>query len=347
MRQGASISLKKIAESTNLSITTISRVLRDNGEVSSDTRKRVLSAAKQMRYRPNMLVQAIQTGKTRTMGVIVPPYDSYWTSVLCGIHDALTEADHVYINAWCPHKGNERATYIDLLQEQLHRLIDRRVDGLILWAHLAPLYSENLINDLEARDLPVVTIDHELGFADCIETDEKLGATLAAEHLLELGHKYVAHLGWDNSYRWAYLRRTFFEQTIAQDGKASCTTITCNEDEDVERAAGTLLSANPRPTAIFACSDRIAKMLYAVAGRMNLRIPEDLSVIGFADLEFAQWMQPALTTIRQKGREMGRAAAKALVERSLSANRDIPPRRIKIECEIVKRASTTVAPKTA
>jgi len=344
LRQGTSTSLKKIAESTNLSITTISRVLRDNGEVSSNTRKRVLDAAKKMRYRPNMLIQAIQTGKTRTMGVVVPPYDSYWTSVLCGIHDALTEADHVYINVWCPYTGGGHS-YNDLLQEQLHRLIDRRVDGFILWAHLAPLYNENLIEDLEARDLPVVTIDHELGFADCVETDEQLGATLAAEYLLELGHKYVAHLGWDNFYKWAYLRRTFFEQAIEKSGKASCMTVTCKEDNDVENAAGTLLSANPRPTAIFACSDRIAKMIYAVAGRMKLRIPDDLSVIGFADLEFAQWMQPALTTIRQNGREMGRAAAKALVERSLSVNKDIPPRRIKIECEIVKRASTAVAPK--
>ncbi|MCX5632065.1 MAG: LacI family DNA-binding transcriptional regulator [Phycisphaerae bacterium] len=344
MRQGTSISLKQIAESTNLSITTISRVLRDNGEVSSDTRKRVLDAAKKMRYRPNMLVQGIQTGKTRTMGVVVPPYDSYWTSVLCGIHDALTEADHVYINVWCPYTGSDHS-YIDLLQEQLHRLIDRRVDGFILWAHLAPLYNENLIKDLEARDLPVVTIDHELSFADCVETDEWLGATLAAEHLLELGHKHIAHLGWDSFYKWAHLRRTFFEQAIEKSGKASCLTITCKEDEDVEGAAKTLLSANPRPTAIFACSDRVAKMIYAVAGQMGLKIPGDLSVIGFADLEFSQWMQPSLTTIRQNGREMGKVAAKTLVERSCSNNRDIPPRRIQIKCEIIKRASTAVAPK--
>jgi len=333
------VSLKKIAESTNLSITTVSRVLRGNGEVSDETRKRVLNAAKKMRYRPNMLVQAIQTGKTRTMGVIVPPYDSYWTSVLYGIHDALSNADHVYINVWCDERANE-STYSDLLQEQLHRLIDRRVDGLILWAHLAPLYNESLIKDLEARDLPIVTIDHELPFADCIETDEELGATLAAEHLLELGHTNIAHLGWDNFYKWAYLRRTFFEQAIVQSNKAKCTTIICTADEEVGNAVRKLLSLNPRPTAIFACSDRLAKMIYKVAEQMKLRIPEDLSVIGYADLEFSQWMYPPLTTIKQKGKEMGKAAAEALLERSLSRIKDVPPRRIKIKCELIKRAST-------
>ena len=339
MRQRSSVSLKKIAESTNLSITTVSRVLRYNGEVSDETRKRVLSAAKKMHYRPNMLVQAIQTGKTRTMGVIVPPYDSYWTSVLYGIHDALSNADHVYINVWCDERTNE-STYSDLLQEQLHRLIDRRVDGLILWAHLAPLYNESLIKDLEARDLPIVTIDHELPFADCIETDEELGATLAAEHLLELGHTNIAHLGWDNFYKWAYLRRTFFEQAIAQSNKAKCTTIICAADEEVENAVRKLLSLNPRPTAIFACSDRLAKTIYKISEQMKLRIPEDLSVIGYADLEFSQWMHPPLTTIKQKGKEMGKAAAEALLERSLSKIKDVPPRRIKIECELVKRLST-------
>ncbi|MEN6384946.1 MAG: LacI family DNA-binding transcriptional regulator [Phycisphaerales bacterium] len=331
--------MKKIAESTNLSITTVSRVLRDNGEVSDETRKRVLNAAKKMRYRPNMLVQAIQTGKTRTMGVIVPPYDSYWASVLYGIHDALSKADHVYINVWCDERANG-STYTDLLQEQLHRLIDRRVDGLILWAHLAPLYNESLIKDLEARDLPIVTIDHELPFADCIETDEELGATLVAEHLLELGHTNVAHLGWDNFYKWAYLRRTFFEKAIAQSNKANCTTIICTADEEVENAVRKLLSLNPRPTAIFACSDRLAKMIYNVAEQMKLRIPEVLSVIGYADLEFSQWMHPPLTTIKQNGKEMGKAAAETLLERSLSKIKDVPPHRIKIKCELVKRLST-------
>ncbi len=339
MAKSSGISLKEIARQTNLSITTVSRVLRQKGETSDDTRKRILHVARQMRYRPNMLVRGIQTGKTNTMGVVVPPYDSYWTEVLYGIHDELAAVDHVCINVWCPSTNNS-GSYPEMLQEQLHRLIDRRVDGLILWAHAAPQYNESMIEDLQARDLPVVTIDHELPFADCVETDERLGATLAAQHLLELGHKHIAHLGWDGHYEWANLRRQFFEQTIAQTGNASCLTVACGEDEEVEGAVRNLLSAKPRPTAIFACSDRVAKIIYTVAQQMGLHIPRDLSVMGFADLEFSPWLQPSLTTIKQNGRKVGMAAAKALVERSCSESEDLPRRVIQIECEIVKRNST-------
>lgn len=342
MQKLSGIGMKEIARQTNSSVSTVSRALRQHVDVSDDTRKRILDAAKKLRYRPNMLVEALQTGKTRTMGVMVPPYDSYWTEVLYGIHNELTKADHVYINAWCPHlqRGDK---YTDHLQEQLHRLIDRRVDGLILWAHLAPLYNESLIEDLEARDLPLVTIDHELPFADCVETDERLGATLAAKHLLELGHRQIAHLGWDSLYEWAFRRRQYFEKVVHENDDATCTTLICKEDGEVEDAAKKLLSANPRPTAIFACSDHVAKMVYSVAQRMKLKIPDDLSVIGYANLEFSEWMSPPLTTIKQNGRKLGKAAARLLIERSSKKTDNDPPARIRIKCELIKRSSTSIA----
>ena len=200
--KSSSASLREIAKATNLSITTVSRALRKQGELSDETRLRVLEAAKQLRYRPNMLVQGIQTGKTLTMGVVVPPFDYFWTNVLFGIHDELAAADHVYINVWCPHE-NGNTSYGKTLLKQLHRLIDRRVDGIILWAHLAPLYDGRVVEELRARDLPVVTIDHELPFADSVETDEQHGATLVAEHLLRLGHRHFAHVAWSSLYKWA------------------------------------------------------------------------------------------------------------------------------------------------
>lgn len=333
-------SLREIAKETNLSITTVSRVLREQGEISSETRKRVLDAAKRKRYRPNLLVRALQTGKTRTMGVMVPPYDSYWTQVVAGIHDALAEADHVYIHAWCSEQLTNGGSYNHILQEQLHRLIDRRVDGVILWAHLAPLYDKRLVKDLEARDLPVVTIDHELPFADSVETDEKLGARLAARHLLELGHRHVAHLAWDDSYKWAQLRRSYFENEIASAGNATCVTMMTEKDEEVASLTHKLLASDPRPTAVFACSDRVAKLIYETVNQMGLRIPDDLSVVGFADLEFAQWMQPSLTTIRQDGMEAGRTAARLVVDRSEGKLKETKPQRLRISCRLIKRGST-------
>jgi len=335
-RLKSDVSLREIADDTGLSITTVSRVLRKKGEISDDTRDKVLDAAKRMRYRPNMLVKGIQTGQSHTMGVMVPPYDSYWTEVLYGIHDELTAAKYVYINLWCDLE-EEDFSYSEILLKRLHELIDRRVDGMILWPHLAPLYPEH-IEELEARDLPIVTIDHELPFADTVETDEESGSVQVAEHLLELGHRHFAHLAWDDSYKWAKLRRLFFEKTLAK-ANASCVTMTAKRDEDVEALTTKLLSENPRPTALFACSDRIAKLAYETIKQMGLRIPEDISVVGFADLEYARWMQPAMTTVKQNGKKVGKAAGELLIKRS-GGTLNGPPQIVRVGCELIKRGST-------
>jgi LacI family transcriptional regulator len=332
-------SLREIAKQTKLSITTVSRVLRKQGEISDETRDRVLEAAKRLRYRPNLLVHGIRTGKTRTMGVVVPPYDSFWTQVLHGIHEELTAADHVYINAWCPQTNGE-GSYASLLLKQFHRLIDRRVDGIILWAHLAPLYDERVVSELEARDLPVVTIDHELPFADSVETDEELGANLVARHLLQLGHRHVAHLAWDQEYKWAQLRRAFFEEALLAADRTTCETLVVEKDDDATSLTRTILSMKQRPSAIFACSDRIAKLVYASVKAAGLAIPDDISVVGFADVEYASWMQPGLTTVRQDGFVAGQTAARLLLERSMGTYSDPKPRRAKIECSLVERGST-------
>ncbi len=337
----ARTSMREIAQETNLSITTVSRVLRERGEISEATRSKVLQAAKRLRYRPNMLVQGIQTGKTHTMGVMVPPYDSYWTQVLHGIHDELSSANHVFINAWC-HYASDNDSYNTILLSQLHKLIDRRVDGIILWAHLAPLYNEALVQELEAHNLPVITIDHELPFADSVETNEEQVASLVCAHLTELGHKNTAHLAWDQSYKWAQLRKTYFEEAIARAG-GKCVTLATENDEDVPGLTLRLLSENPDVTAIFACSDRVAKLLYSTLQEKGIRVPEDISVVGCADLEFAQWMCPGLTTVRQDGFQTGRSAARLLLDRSSGKIQGQLPTRLKVQCELVVRGSTAKA----
>jgi DNA-binding LacI/PurR family transcriptional regulator len=113
------------------------------------------------------------------------------------------------------------------------------------------------------------------------------------------------------------------------------------KDSEVASLTHKLLSTNPRPTAIFACSDRVAKLIYETVNQMGLRIPEDLSVVGFADLEFASWMQPGLTTIRQDGIEAGRTAARLLIERSEGKLKETKPQRLRISCRLVKRGSTS------
>src|SRR5436190_14896382 len=126
------VSQKSVAELAGVSQATVSLVLSGRGVSSDETQRRVREAAGHLKYRPNLLVHGIQTGKTRMIGVMAPPMDFYWSQVLYGIHDVLVGADHVPVILWTAHagpgKGNRTGYEVDEL-EQIHRLLDRRVDG--------------------------------------------------------------------------------------------------------------------------------------------------------------------------------------------------------------------------
>src|SRR5437763_6629784 len=158
------VSQKQIAEVAGVSQATVSLVLSGRGVSSEDTKRRVLHAAEELKYRPNLLVHGIQTGKSKMIGVMAPPFDYYWSEVLYGIHDVLAAADHVPIILWNAHEGfgprPPNGAHITEL-EQIHRLLDRRVDGVILWPPFASLFQDH-VQQFSSRDLPIVTIDHKL-----------------------------------------------------------------------------------------------------------------------------------------------------------------------------------------
>jgi LacI family transcriptional regulator len=343
-------SLKDIACAANVSVPTASRILHGKklNQFSEETRERVRETAQRLRWRPNLLVHGMQTGKTRTIGVMVPPFNSYWSDVLYGIHDGLIRADHIPIVLWGKHWREDEHKHIADDLEQLHRLIDRRVEGFILWPPIVPTYYDH-IEELVSRDMPVVTIEHELPphyGADSVATDEEMGSKLVASHLLGLGHRHVAHLAGsgNNIYSWAKLRSKYFEQEVAGVPGATCITMgqwqhDYNEGVSVAKE---LLQTHPRPTAVFAASDLRAQYVYAAAAQMGLKIPQDLSVVGFADLDDAARLQPSLTTVRQKPYETGRIAARLILERVQETYRGPQNQRVRVGCELVIRDSTAV-----
>ena len=201
------VNQKRIAEQAGVSQSTVSLVLSGRRVSSDETSQRVLKAAERLRYRPNLLVRGIQTGKTRMIGVMMPPFDFYWSEVLYGIHDVLTDADHVPITLWTAHTGatprQRNAPGDELLQ--IHRLLDRRVDGVILWPPFSQAFSEH-VNEFSSRNLPVVTIDHELPpeyNADYVGSDEASGGRMAAKHLYDQGHRRMGHLAGPPVATWA------------------------------------------------------------------------------------------------------------------------------------------------
>jgi LacI family transcriptional regulator len=344
IRSFPQVSQKRIAEEAGVSQATVSLVLAGRGVSSEETTRKVMAAAERLKYRPNLLVHSIQTGKTRMMGVMAAPVDFYWAEVLYGIHDVLTEADHVPIMAWTAHvgPGPRRRNAGGNELEQIHRLLDRRVDGVILWPPFATTFKEH-VQEFSSRGVPVVTIDYDLPAefkADSVGSDEAAGGRMVAEHLLSLGHRRVGHLAGPRGEAWADGRRMAFEQTVKRTQGASCITLEANlkdEDQGLEQAR-VLLRLSDRPTAIFAATDPMAKNIYHAASELGLRVPQDVSVVGFADDDFAGELSPPLTTIRQSGYETGRQAAKLLVARSSGASAD-GPQRVRVPVELVRRKS--------
>lgn len=340
--------LKDVAKAANVSLAAASRILRgDRARFGEDTCRRVLEASRQLGWRRNLLVNGMQTGRTRTIGVMIPPFDSFWVTVLSGIHDALAENDYLPITVWIgnlgdmPHFEKEEGEGL----RQINRLLDRRVDGLILWPPFSESYYHHFPEFVERR-VPVAVIDHYSTVADSVETDEEQAASVVAEHLLILGHRRIACLSSreTTSQTWAVKRRSSFMEAIGRcpDAQGKSWRLNSQGSNGLE-IAREILTDKLRPTAVFAVSDHEAEFIYEAASELRLRIPDDLSIVGFADLDFAASMMPPLTTMRQKPHEIGRLAAKLIVDRidGVIADDDAPTT-IKVAAELIIRNSTAV-----
>jgi LacI family transcriptional regulator len=335
------VSMKEIARMLDVSIATVSRAIRNHGDISSRTRDRVLKTAQKLGYRPNLLIRGIQTGRTHNIGVMVPPHNSFWSDVLVGIHNRLAADDYAPIMLWYDKedvlRGSEGERFV---LKQIHALIDRRVDGVIMWPTVTETYSEHL-DELESRNVPVVTIDHELPFADSVVTDEEQAARLITKHLYDLGHRHIVHLASDQRWVWAKRRLAFLEKTTMQYHDVRLSVVELADDEQIPEAAKKILQMSPRPTAVYACYDEAALVMCKTAFQAGLRVPQDLSVVGFSDAgPFNEIAQPPLTTIRQNGNLIGSTAADVLLQRLEDRIDEEKPRRVVLPCELIIRGST-------
>jgi LacI family transcriptional regulator len=338
--------LKDVAKEANVSLAAASRILRgDKERFGEETCRRVLEASRKLGWRRNLLVNGMQTGRTQTIGVMIPPFDSFWVTVLSGIHDALAECDYLPITVWIgnlgdmPHFEKEEGDGL----KQINRLLDRRVDGLIMWPTFSVAYYHHFPEFVERR-VPVAVIDHYSTVADSVETDEEQAASVVAKHLLDLGHRRIACLSSREtpSQTWAVKRRSSFEEAIRRcpDATVKSWHLNAQGSNGVE-VARQLLTDDLRPTAVFAVTDHEAAFVNQAAAELGMKVPRDLSIVGFADLDFAATMNPPLTTMRQKPHEIGRLAAKLILDRidGVIADDD-QPTTIRVAADLVVRNST-------
>jgi DNA-binding LacI/PurR family transcriptional regulator len=328
------VSLKELAKHLGLSPTTLSWVLNDApkaGSIPQETKDRILAAAREFNYRPNYLARSLRVQKTNTIGVIVPELsDGYSAMVLNGVEAELSKAGYFYITASHLHRD-------DLLERMPRLLEERQVEGMIA-----------VDTAIRFRPtLPVVNVSgHEpIDGVTNVVLNHQHAAELGVGHLFNLGHRRIAvikgqEFSSDTRERLETIQAAAERRGIPIDPKLTVQLQGDSPSPEVGYAAmKSLLATGERFTAVFAFNDISAIGAIRALDEMGLRVPADVSVLGFDDIYAAAFHNPALTTIRQPLFEMGGIAAKTLLDRLADGNGDVP-REVSVEPTIIVRQST-------
>jgi DNA-binding LacI/PurR family transcriptional regulator len=331
------VTLKAVAEHVGLTSGTVSAVLNDSPSARSiprETKDRIHAAAKELNYRPNFFARTLRNKRTYTIGVIAEEIgDSYGSMVISGIEAYLRKMDYFFLTVAHRHDQNLLSQYSELL-------LQRGVEGFITVD----------TSVLEAPSLPMVAVagHQKIKGITNVVLDHVQAATLALNHLATLGHKRIAFmrgnpLSSDSTDRWRAICEVAQRIGVTIDPEL---TVQIDIDDPTPQLgypfAKQLLARKKPFTALFAYNDISAIGAIRALQEQGLRVPQDVSVMGFDDIPGAAFNTPTLTTVRQPLARMGQVAAQTLLERI--AGRDDYPPEIAIEPELVVRESTGKAP---
>lgn len=336
------VSQSAIAREAGVARTTVSLALRGGEGLNPDTIERVMEAAARLGYRPNNLVHAIRSGRTRMVGVLLPPIDTYWSNVLHGVHDGLIARDYVPLALWAEHRKLQSDESFE--KRQIERLIDWRVDGAILWPTFANLYRTHIF-ELKRHDLPLVTVDTMLPcsfHADAVLTDEAMGAEAVAAHLIDLGHREILHFAGPAAESWSRDRRSCFADAMRNYPGVKVHYVEVSLRYQRHDLIRETLAALSQVSAVYCATDSVAEEIYTVAAELGRRIPEDLTVIGYGNLDFGSRLNPPLSTVRQRPYRLGMAAANLIIDR-IESDVLMSPRTERLAVEFIARDSSAPA----
>ena len=310
--------IKDVAETAQVSITTVSHVINSTRFVSPEVRKRVEEAMTQLGYQPNGLARSLRMGKTKTIGLIVPDASNlYFAEYARCIEDLGFQ--HGYSVILCNTDDNleKEASYIDLL-------VNKQVDGVIF---ISAGGEGEALKKLKSQHIPIVIADREAAHinADLVLLDNLLGGYLATRHMIGLGHRRIACISGPSQLNPSAQRVNGYLQAMREAGLTTPENYILLGDfhfQSGERCMDTLIAlGKERPSAVFACNDLMAMGAIRSARRQGLHLPEELSIVGFDNILLSQAFFPALTTIDQPIQEMAEAIIRVLLERM--HNKDI------------------------
>ncbi|MGH3425946.1 MAG: LacI family DNA-binding transcriptional regulator [Nocardioidaceae bacterium] len=309
--RSAAVNIRDVAAAAGVSAATVSRVLNPEAAaypVRPETRERVLEAIERLRYRPNDLARALLHRRTNVVGLIVPDISNpYYPEVARGIEDVASTAGWRVVLCNTDRDIEKTTTYLDTL-------IKTRADGVIV---VGGSTSEALApNIFEPYDTRIVLVGrHELPYPS-VQIDNVAAAHEATAHVLRLGHRRVAFLGGPHASRTVQDRLAGYRQALEDAGVAFAERLV--REGDFQEAsgyatAGGLLGLPDPPTAIIAANDRMAFGAHAAAVDHGLRVPDDVSLVGFDDVSLASYLRPALTTVAIPSYEIGERAMRILL----------------------------------
>jgi LacI family transcriptional regulator len=326
--------IRDVAKRAGVGVGTVSRVLNNSPSVSDSTRRKVLTAIDELSYTPNPSARRLSLGKTLSIAVIVPFFTRpAFVERLRGVEYALSQSEYdlILFNV-------ETTVERDIYFRELPRR--ERVDGLLVIS-LSPPNGE--VNYLLQAEVPTVLVDAYHPSLDHVVIDDVAGGRLATQHLIDLGHSKISLVSDPlvNPFNFVSSRDRYqgYRQALAEAGipfRPEYHRQAPHGREEARQMAADLLSLPDRPTAIFATSDTQAVGVLEAAQNMGLMVPEDLSVIGYDDIEMAEYLH--LTTIRQPLFALGIEAVELLLDSI--ANPPVAPRRVLLPIELVVRGTT-------
>jgi LacI family transcriptional regulator len=332
--------MKQVAERAGVSISTVSHVINKTRVVSDDVRQRVLGIIDEMHYIPSAVARSLKNDKTHTIGVLVPNSSNpYFAELISWIEDAAFELGYNIILCNAHGGAQKQAAYLRLLME-------KRIDGLVLVASGADDEQDQL---LRHEAVPIVQLERGLpGLdADLVLAGQEEGGYEATRHLIELGHRDIACVSGPADLPRTRERVGGFLRAMAEAGLA--VPPECIVHEEFTSAGGhaafTRLLARPRrPTAVFVTSDLMALGGLCAAGATGVRVPAQLSVVGYDDIAGAPYALPPLTTVAPPKRDMARLAIELLIDRIRGVH--APLRNTALASALVVRTSTAPPPES-
>ena len=329
-------SLQEVAQRAKVSIATVSRVLNKSDKVVPETRAVVEQALRDLGYRPSRVARRLRMkdGRAHLVGLIIPDIQNpFYAEIARGVEDAAYAAEYALLLCNSDENLEKERFYLEVMRSE-------SVDGIVL-----PPFDEtdSAVIDMVKTGMPVVCVDRSLSKVqtDLVEVDNYRGAFEAVTHLLDRGHKQIALIEGRAHVSTSRERRRGYLDALAERG------VTVRKDlmraGDFKQESGRVLAnelfeLRKPPTALFVCNNLMTVGALAALHSRDLRVPQDVAVVGFDDLPWAEALDPPLTVVRQPAYDVGRQAMELLLKRIMEPTR--PPLSVRLLPELVIRRSS-------